>query len=199
MTETPAELRQQAAKRREIANHADGHAYHQQMQQADHLIAQAEQLEVQQGHVKPAKAKKEPYIVNQGQQRKKDLAKIHLFKKQAGLDDDTYRDMLEQLTGKRSAGKLSGPERFKVIKHLEKSTNKKKQGYPGQPNNLDSNAQLQKIQALLAEAKYPWSYATAIAKRQCGKEKLEFCDGGELKWVINALIANAEKHGRFLG
>lgn len=38
--------------------------------------------------------------------RKKQLAVIHIWKQQAGLDDEEYRDVLESITGKRSAGEL---------------------------------------------------------------------------------------------
>ena len=40
---------------------------------------------------------------------------IHIGKKDLGLDDDTYRDVLERVTGKRSSSKLSDPARVKVI------------------------------------------------------------------------------------
>ncbi|GGB55250.1 hypothetical protein GCM10011316_29150 [Roseibium aquae] len=47
-----------------------------------------------------------------------DLARIHILKKQAGLDDDAYRDLLERETGKRSARALSPRERQAVIRAL---------------------------------------------------------------------------------
>jgi len=128
--------------------------------------------------------------------RSKDLAKIHLYKKQLDMDDDTYRDMLERLTGKRSAGELHKMERKQVIIYLAKQ--KRVALYPGRPHNTDSNAQLRKIEALLAEAKYPWRYAVTIATQQCGKSKLEFCTSDELSAVINALIKDAKRHGRKL-
>jgi len=126
--------------------------------------------------------------------RKKDLARIHLLKKDLQLDDDSYRDLLEKLTGKRSAGKLTGPERNKVLIYMSRHTTRKR--YPGRPNNTDSNAQLKKIEALLSEAKRPWEYARAIAERMHGKKRLEFCDSNELSGVIAALIMDAKKHGR---
>lgn len=47
--------------------------------------------------------------------RTKLLAKIHVAKKQLGLDDDTYRDLLERVTGKRSAGELEERELLAVL------------------------------------------------------------------------------------
>ena len=140
--------------------------------------------------------KPRPSNTRSDMQRKRDLAAIHVLAKKAGLDDDdSYRDMLEQLTGKRSSAKLSGVQRFKVIKHLKAHAPKQK-SYPDRPNNTDTSAQMQKIEALLAEAKYPWSYAKAIAKRMYDKEQLEFCTGAQLTGVISALIKDAKKHGR---
>jgi len=129
--------------------------------------------------------------------RKKDLAQIHALAKKSGMDDDTYRDMLEQMTKKRSAAQLSNTERFRVIQHLRRAVPQKK-SYPNRPNNTDSNAQMGKIEALLAEAKYPWSYAKSIAKQMYKKEQLEFLSSTELTGVINALIKDAKKHGRKL-
>jgi hypothetical protein len=50
--------------------------------------------------------------------RRRELAAIHAAKKQLGLDDDTYRDLVFGVTGKRSAGDLDGLERQKLIEHL---------------------------------------------------------------------------------
>ncbi len=180
---------------RQIAQTAEGVRYHQEMQAADHLLAQADELEKQAPDLALPKAQTE--ATDQRTIRNKDLAKIHLFKKQAGLDDDSYRDMLEQLTGKRSASKLNARERVQVISYLKTNLPKPtKSHYPGKPNNLNSKPQLQKIEALLSEAKYPWSYAKAIAKRMYNKHGLEFCSSKELSGVINALIKDAEKKGR---
>lgn len=46
------------------------------------------------------------------------LAKIHILKKQACLDDDSYRDLLERETGKRSSKDLNLDQRLKVITAL---------------------------------------------------------------------------------
>lgn len=48
---------------------------------------------------------------------------IHTLKGRAGLDDDTYRDLLQRLTGARSSKDMTPRQAFDVIKHL--------QGLPG--------------------------------------------------------------------
>jgi hypothetical protein len=47
------------------------------------------------------------------------LAKIHVLKSKAKLDDDTYRDILERETGKRSSKGMSEVEQLKVISALQ--------------------------------------------------------------------------------
>lgn len=49
-----------------------------------------------------------------------ELAVIHLGKKALRLDDDTYRDFLQQLTGRRSAKELSSEQRQLVIEAMRK-------------------------------------------------------------------------------
>ena len=43
------------------------------------------------------------------------IAKVHLAQKALGLDDDTYRDVLEQATGHRSAGSCSDAQLSAVL------------------------------------------------------------------------------------
>lgn len=48
------------------------------------------------------------------------LAKLHIAKKQLGLDDDTWRDLLERETGKRSSRDMSEGERGRVLDVLKR-------------------------------------------------------------------------------
>ena len=130
---------------------------------------------------------------------KQQLAKIHIAKKQLGLDDDTYRALLMQLAGVNSAKDLTASQLTKVLEHFKKSGFKGSKTYPGKPHNADSKAanakQLGKIEALLADAGRPWAYALALAKRMYKKDALEFCDGRELAGIIAALAKDAAKRG----
>lgn len=47
--------------------------------------------------------------------RRKLLAKVHVAKKQLGLDEETYRDVLERVTGLRSAKELEERELLRVL------------------------------------------------------------------------------------
>lgn len=55
----------------------------------------------------------------QNDNRKKALAQIHIAKKQLGLDEGVYREMLVNLTGKPSCSMMALTELYQVIKHLE--------------------------------------------------------------------------------
>jgi hypothetical protein len=52
--------------------------------------------------------------------RGNDLARIHILKKDLNLSDDEYRDLLQTLTGRRSAGDCSFEERSRIAAHLDK-------------------------------------------------------------------------------
>lgn len=110
--------------------------------------------------------------------RRGTLAQIHIAKKQLGLDEDTYRQMIATTTGgKRSCSDCSMSELHQVLQGLKNrgfkaKPRKRVAQYPGTPHNLDSEPMLQKIEALLSELKAPWSYADAIAKRQYRIERV---------------------------
>jgi len=56
------------------------------------------------------------------------LAQIHIGKKSLALDDQVYRDMLENITGKRSAAELSDRQVIEVLADM------KKKGWIQNPN-----------------------------------------------------------------
>jgi len=134
--------------------------------------------------------------------RRAALGKIHIAKKQLGMDDETYRAMLWTVAGVQSSKDLSGEGVNKVLRHLEKAgavfSQPKKHGK--KPHNLPSNSErapkLAKIEALLAEAGRPWEYAIGMAKRMYNKDALEWCGHEQLSGIIAALVKDAQRHGR---
>lgn len=131
--------------------------------------------------------------------RRRQLAQIHIAAKQLGLDDDTYRAMLREVAGVTSAGDLTDTGRRRVLDHLRRlgwhaRPTRKRIAYPGTPHNIDREAQLQKIEAQLADMGLPWSYADAIARRQTGIERVAWVRSREqLAAIIAALAVEQEK------
>jgi phage gp16-like protein len=132
--------------------------------------------------------------------RKGVLAQIHIARKELALDEDTYRQMIATVTGgKRSCSDCSVSELHKIVRHLKdrgfKARPRKRVAqHPGTPHNLNSEPMLQKIEALLAELKAPWSYADAIAKRQYRIERVAWLRTVEqFRAVIAALDVELEK------
>lgn len=132
--------------------------------------------------------------------RARDLARIHLAKKELGLDDDTYRSLLKALTRKDSASDLGPGDRWKVLCELGRLGAKAGAGkpYPGKPAivALDKRPLLDKIEAQLAEAKRPWAYAHAMAQRMFGHDQVQLCEPDELRRLVAALAYDARRHGR---
>ena len=129
--------------------------------------------------------------------KQSELAKIHIAKKELGLDDDTYRAMLQHIGGVSSSKDLNALGRAKVLEHLKASGFKVKGTQKDKPNTLGSNsdrsAQIGKIEALLADAKRPWQYAIVMAQHMYSKDRLEFCDRNELAGIITALVKDQRR------
>lgn len=131
--------------------------------------------------------------------RKKELAMIHIGKKELGLDDDLYRAFLKQLCGKESSAELDGPSRRLVLAAMRgRGAFKRKNGRPHNFYEPSRHRMMTKIGALLAEAKYPWSYADTIAKRVCKVDRLAFVPVEKLGSIIAALVKDAKRNGRRL-
>ena len=122
--------------------------------------------------------------------RKSLMAKIHIAQKDLGLDEDIYRAMLFNLTGKISAASCTDRQLVAVIAALRKRG--WKGSLPKAPKVRPEFAELlKKINALRLETKKPWAYVEAIAKRMYGVG-LSWLDGAQLGGVITALV----KHQR---
>lgn len=126
------------------------------------------------------------------------LAKIHIAKKDLGLDDDTYRDFLETLTGKRSASELSHGELDKVVAAF------KKEGWQPEKNNLyaDSATRQQRmVFALWIELSRAGviednsrAALNTFVKRQTGIDSLTWCSPSDLNLIIEGLKSMCHRH-----
>ena len=132
------------------------------------------------------------------------LAKIHIAKKDLGLDDDIYRAIIARHgDGKTSSRDLSIAQLDLVVREftgkgwIPKKDPKKIGKKPKVQASREQ--QMAKIEALLTDkAKtdgrtVSWNYAHAIAKRVCKVDRLEFCDSTQLGKVIAALVYNQKR------
>lgn len=128
--------------------------------------------------------------------RNQQLSKIHIAKKDLGLDDDSYRAMLMRIAGKTSSKDLSPLQTANVLRELERLGWQPKRG-PAKPKPAADRAKLvSKIEAQLADAGRSWAYAVGIAKRLYKVEKVEWLNPEQLRGVVAALAYDAKRHGR---
>lgn len=125
---------------------------------------------------------------------KADLAKIHIAKKELGLTDEVYRDILKSRFRKDSAAKLTSGQAFSLIQHFQKLGWKpsRQQSLPGM--NIPRDGQSQKILALWIELHRKGVVQDSsdralmrFVKRQTGKDHLKWCDAAQKNTVIEAL------------
>ena len=136
--------------------------------------------------------------------RRRELARIHIARRDLGMDDAAYRAMLISVVQTDSARNLDEEGRRRVLEHLQsRGWRPKPRRDSARPRNLqaqDSRGRmLRKIEAFLAEADRPWTYAQSILKRQGGPDRLEWAVPGQLAGVIAALDRDAARHGRRRG
>jgi len=134
--------------------------------------------------------------------RRRELAQIHIAKKDLGIDDDTYRLMLRTIARVDSAGDLNAEGRRQVIAHLKARGFKPKQGVRISHSSErtahsdwdwvnkaapDRQATLRKIAVMLKDAEREKAYADGIARNMFRIERVEFCAPDQLRSIVAAL------------
>lgn len=114
----------------------------------------------------------------QKDRRRSQLASIHILLKQTGIDDEAYRDMLDRLTQRRSAGLLSEPGRLLVIKELR--------------SLIPTDPKMKKIVALLNVQGRTLPYAEGIAKNMF-RQPLADLNSRQLRAIIAALTYDIKR------
>lgn len=132
--------------------------------------------------------------------RQANLAKIHIAKKDLGMDDDTYRALLARVAGVASAKDLNPRQVSAVLAEFQRlgwqPTSNPCAGRVRPQPARSRQAVMGKVEALLAEAGRPWSYADAMAERMFRIERVEWLDDSQLHRLMQALIIDAGRHGR---
>lgn len=133
------------------------------------------------------------------------LAKVHIARKDMGLDDEMYRAMLADVLGVDSAADASDKQLGLMVAHFRRLgwedkppqrtfATPKETTRPAAKGGCD--ALMRKIGAYLADAKRPWSYAEALAKRICKIDRLAWCSADHLAKIIAALDHDAKRRAR---
>lgn len=136
-------------------------------------------------------------------QRRNTMAKIHIAKKDLALDDDTYRAMLIELTGKSSAKDLTGNQLGKVLHHLKsKGWKPRAPKASASQRRQDTTAEATKVRAMwlflysLGQVNNPSEAALArYVKRIARVDDLHWADAKAMdrlietlkKWVMRVL------------
>lgn len=128
------------------------------------------------------------------------LSKIHIAKKDLGLDDETYRALLARVAGVRSAKDLNPRQIGAVLAEFSRlgweSAPAKKHGRKAPTAAPDRVKLVCKIEAFLAEAKRSWAYADGMAMRMFQVERVEWLDPAQLQKMVAALTYDARRHAR---
>lgn len=76
------------------------------------------------------------------------LAKIHIAKKQLGLDDDFYKEILTQITGKDSCKDMDGAELNRVLNYFRSKGFKERGSESLSPSSRNKSAKTLKDKAV---------------------------------------------------
>jgi phage gp16-like protein len=121
-------------------------------------------------------------------------ARIHIAKKELGLDDDTYRAMLQQVAKQSSCADMHISDLYRVMEHLKtlgyKPALRKFGKRPNPPK--DKAALMSKVEALLTDRGLHWNFAHAMAQRMFQVEKVDWLDRDQL-WRLVAALEKAAK------
>lgn len=131
--------------------------------------------------------------------RNRQLARIHAGAKALDLDDDSYRCLLQRVTGKRSSADMTGAERNRVLAELARlgfradDQAARRRGFAGKPKSTADVPMLRKVEALLADGRKPWSYAHAMARRMFNVTRVEWLHHDQLHKLVAALQTDANR------
>jgi len=137
--------------------------------------------------------------------RKNQLAKIHIAKKDLGLADENYREILSARFGADSARDLSAGQLDELVRYFKslgwrpKRAGKNRKSAEARPRNMGSEGRgplLEKIEAYLAAADRPWAYADGIARRVCKVDRAAWCTPQQLRKIVAALAYDAKRNQR---
>ena len=127
------------------------------------------------------------------------MAKIHIGKKDLHLDDDTYRDVLWRVTGKRSCKDMTIAQLQDVVKDMENSGFKPKAApkHGKKPSVVGKREPLMgKIHAMLTDMGLHWNYAHGMADSMFKIKRLQWLNDQQLYKLTQALSVYQNRQAR---
>lgn len=127
------------------------------------------------------------------------MAKVHIGKKDLGLDDDTYRDVLWRVTGKRSCSDMTIAQLQDVVKDMESRGFKPKatKKHGKKPDVIKRRkALMSKIHATLTDMGLHWNYAHGMADKMFQIKRLQFLSDNQLYKVTQALSVHQRREAK---
>lgn len=127
------------------------------------------------------------------------MAKIHIAKKDLGLDDGTYRDVLWRVTGQRSCKDMTIAQLQDVVKDMEKSGFKPKSApkHGKKPSVVGKREPLMgKIHAMLTDMGLHWNYAHGMADKMFSIKRLQWLNDSQLYKLTQALSVHQKREAR---
>ncbi|GAB1254624.1 phage protein GemA/Gp16 family protein [Desulfovibrio falkowii] len=126
------------------------------------------------------------------------IASVHIAAGDMGLDEKTYRKMLESIVGHNSAAKCSIPQLKAVLAEMRRNKGWQPRPRAGQPTAIPA-ALLPlhaKVAALCKSIERPLAYADEIIKRQTkNSATLGTADRTQLTACVAALVRQQGREG----
>lgn len=116
-------------------------------------------------------------------QRQRELARIHCLKKELGLDDDLYRDVLWTVARVRSSAQLDAWGRQAVIEHMQARRGGGREAKPG----ADRQPLAGKIRAQMDALGVGDAYVDGIARQMFGIERWTWCSPEQMRKLVAGL------------
>jgi len=128
------------------------------------------------------------------ERRRAALAKLHCAKRDLRLDDDAYRAILRQVTGKESAADLDAIELSAVLDKMAKlgfvsPRTLASEGGPGGPQQRKAQALGHDLGELGVLEDLSEAGLRVFSRRLTGVQALEWADAHQLNQIIEALKA----------
>jgi phage gp16-like protein len=117
-----------------------------------------------------------------------------MTRRNLGLDDDTYRDFLESVTGKRSTAKMTVKQRWRVVEELKRKGVRFEPKRRGGDASMDAGDQSRLVRHLWLKLKSygvlrdssEWALLSYV-ERVAGVKRLEWCNDRQINRVIETL------------